>query len=938
MAGPFDAGTISAKLSLNLNDWSASIETARKDSDTLAGSILKNQNTIRELGRTMTIVGGAIVTGFTMAVHASIKFNESMAQIATLIPKSTSRVLELKDSVEKMAIATGKGTTDLARGLYEVVSAFGDSADSAKILEINAKAATAGASTTLDAIKLTSAVTKGYGDTSKEAMQKVSDLAFLTVKLGQTTFPELSVAMGAAVPVAKTLNVKVEELFASMATLTGVTGNANEVTTQIQATMRGFMKQSGGMVEALEKLKVASVEEFIATEGLVGALRKVIATTDGSLDSIGKLFIRTEAVGAVLALTGTQAGVFDEKLKAMKNSAGATEEAFNEMTNGINKSGFQMTVAKEKMSAAIIKLGDAVLPIFTSIATTVGNIISKFLELQEAHPGLFKAVATLTLAVGGLLAVAGPLLLMLPTFARSFTLLSPLIGGAATKVAGLIGKMSNFKAGAIGIGVVVGTVIVVAINKWIAAMDAAIGKIYEVTETERRNTLLIRNAYKQLTPEIVKEIKAKTKAMHESGMASEDIAKKIVESYGLEKIAGSKSVVDFKKIVADKIKVVKELSQAVIDANAEAFDAIQMATLSDYNYSVWTINQKYNKQKEMLDAEGADKASFALNERARQAELTMAYKVQLDKRDSDSQSAADKIIKRAQDSLKKLLTFSGQGVKGEILNDKTKTVSAAEMSKNITSMWGQAIINMGVIGTAGTKKVKATFQETMQSIGKYVQVLQQGFSQFFQGLNQLSDNRYRREFASMDEEYEKKKKFIEDSLMTETEKNAAMELLDTEYATKKRTLEIKQAQATKKSGISQAIVNTALAIVSALSTKPFIPMGLIAAAMAAAAGAIQIAVIKSAPLPAMGEGGLINRPTNVLAGEAGPEAILPMRELQRMLRVSPRGGMGGSRSVIFNINAVDARGFDRLFIEQMVPRINRELGSGALKVPIGAMR
>ena len=60
---------------------------------------------------------------------------------------------------------------------------------------------------------LLSAVTKGYGDTSAEAVQKAADLSFATVRLGQTTFPELAAAMGKVIPLASTLGVEQEQLF-----------------------------------------------------------------------------------------------------------------------------------------------------------------------------------------------------------------------------------------------------------------------------------------------------------------------------------------------------------------------------------------------------------------------------------------------------------------------------------------------------------------------------------------------------------------------------------------------------------------------------------------------------------------------------------------------------------------------------------------------------
>ena len=141
---------------------------------------------MKKAGSTMTKYVTAPIIGLgTASTKMGMDFNKSMANVATLIPGNVERVNELKQSVLDLSIETGKSAQDISAGLYQVISAFGDSADAAKQLEVAVKAATAGVSTTEEAINLLSAVTKGYGDTSLEAMEKVSDLAFMTVKLGQ---------------------------------------------------------------------------------------------------------------------------------------------------------------------------------------------------------------------------------------------------------------------------------------------------------------------------------------------------------------------------------------------------------------------------------------------------------------------------------------------------------------------------------------------------------------------------------------------------------------------------------------------------------------------------------------------------------------------------------------------------------------------------------
>src|SRR5690606_33660290 len=210
------------------------IVTIGADLTEFDGRLNKAQQALNAAGSRMTNVGTALTAGLTLpivgvgaaALTMGMEFNAAMANVASLIPGSTARVQELGDAVLDMSVRTGQSAATLTDGLYNVISAFGDTADTAGILEINARAAAAGLASTTDSINLTSAVTKGYGDTSAEAVQHAADLALLTVRLGQTTFPELASSIGRVTPLASSLNVAQEELFGTMATFTGVTGTA----------------------------------------------------------------------------------------------------------------------------------------------------------------------------------------------------------------------------------------------------------------------------------------------------------------------------------------------------------------------------------------------------------------------------------------------------------------------------------------------------------------------------------------------------------------------------------------------------------------------------------------------------------------------------------------------------------------------------------------
>jgi len=390
------------RIGADVSDFKAKMNQLEKGIDKHKGKIQKGLNKI-----SLAVVGIGIAAG-----KASIDFNKSMANIATLIPGNIKRVEELKESVQDLSVETGKSTSDIAAGLYQVISAFGDTSDTVKILDTNVRAAAAGLATTTDAINLTSAVTKGYGDTTAEAVKKASDLAFVTVKLGQTTFPELASSIGKVIPFAQAMKVSQEELFAGFAALTGVTGNAAEVSTQFKGILGAMVTPTEAMTEALKQTGYATHGAMIEDLGLQGALKRLKEETDGTIIGMGKLFAEKEGLIGVTALLGAQEEAYTEKLGEMVKGAGAGAEAYGEMTKGINKTGHAFDRAKASVVVMLQKLGDELSPIILKIADEITKFTQRISTLIKGFKKLPKPIKSVILGFGGLLALSAPLFKM----------------------------------------------------------------------------------------------------------------------------------------------------------------------------------------------------------------------------------------------------------------------------------------------------------------------------------------------------------------------------------------------------------------------------------------------------------------------------------------------------------------------------------------------
>ena len=422
--------------------------------DQMTPGIRKMEGALDQASGVATRAGGVMTAGFTLplvaAAAASLTFateiNASMANVATLIPNATERVLELKGEVQDLAIETGKSTSDLSDGLFQVISAFGDTADTAAVLGVNARAAAAGLATTTDAINLTSAVTKGYNDTSLEAVQHVSDLAFITNKLGQTTFPELAASLGRVVPLSAELKVSQEELFGVMATATGVTGNASEVSTQLRGVLQSLLAPTADMGVLFEKLGVSSGKALIEQHGLQGAIELVTQAAEQTGEPLQKFIGSIEGQTLALALSGSQADTFTQKLAAMEDVAGATDEAFREQSQGVNAAGFAWSQLKQEMAVIAQEAGQTLLPVLAGVMGVVRDILPFVRKAVDFFADLPAPIQTAAIAGAALVAAIGPLLLAFGAVAGAVSALLPIlsaigiaIGAVATGPILLIG-------------------------------------------------------------------------------------------------------------------------------------------------------------------------------------------------------------------------------------------------------------------------------------------------------------------------------------------------------------------------------------------------------------------------------------------------------------------------------------------------------------------
>lgn len=439
--------TLSAKITGDSSGFEKAFSTAQKALDSFQSKIEGVSAKFESISQKLSSVAGAFAPVSAAAAGAGVaagkmalNFEDSMANINTLLDDS-SHLVGYESAVKKISNETGLSLDNMSQGMYQAISSLGDGGkETEKIFNTMARSAKAGGAEVADSVALISAGMKGYNDISGETAQKISDLAFQTAKLGVTTFPEMAKSMQPLFPLANSLNLSFEDLFGSMATLTGVTGNTAEVSTQLKAVFSNLMAPTTSMQKMIEKYGYASGQAMLQSEGFAGMLEIVKNETGGQADKMAELFSSTEAVTAMTALTSSQFDTFKDKLSQMGDAAGSTEAAYEKLrTNGD-----RLRASWNKIKNAGVELGSTMIDMVAPKIEILSDKISRFSNyFSEASESTKRFIVI----IGAVVAAIAPALMIMSKLASGLSLGLKVISAISSPVGIALTAISALAAG-----------------------------------------------------------------------------------------------------------------------------------------------------------------------------------------------------------------------------------------------------------------------------------------------------------------------------------------------------------------------------------------------------------------------------------------------------------------------------------------------------------
>lgn len=288
------------------------------------------------------------------STDAFISYESALQEVNTLYSGSGGLTDSTKEFVRQQSLLFGKTQQENLKAYYQIVSAgITDQVKANKVLEEANKAAIAGVTDLFTAVDGLTSALNAYKDENLTAVQ-AADAMFSAVKLGKTTFGELSGTMGQVLTLAQSAGITFNEVMAAATQLTLRGLSTAEAFTQLKGVIRTFLKPSAEAVDTMDELGLTLDANEIRSKGFAQVMKEISDAVGGNEKKLALLFGRIQGLTGAMALSSKGAKAFAGYVNEIGEGAGATNTALGKMDKTV---GIQLARSTQKLNDKLIQSG-----------------------------------------------------------------------------------------------------------------------------------------------------------------------------------------------------------------------------------------------------------------------------------------------------------------------------------------------------------------------------------------------------------------------------------------------------------------------------------------------------------------------------------------------------------------------------------------------------
>lgn len=369
-------------------------------------------NKAESMGKTLTKVGDKLTKCVTLPIvgietaigKSAVSFETNFAKVSTLLDDGATNYNEYKNKVLEGSTKMKVAVDEYSDAVYQSISAGVSQGNAIEFTNNAVKLAKGGFTDAASAVDVLTTVINAYGLSAEEATS-ISDKLITTQNLGKTTVNELASSMGKVIPTAKNAGVNIDNVCAAMATMTKNGIQTAEATTYYNSMLNELSTSGSSADTALKELSGKGFKQLIesgkSVTEILGMLDKKAKESGLSLND---MFGTAEGAKAALTIMKNDGAEYNEMLKQMGESAGATEKAFKKMDSTPAE---KLAGALNKLKNAGIKMGESLIPLIEKFADKVEDLSDWLDGLSDSQKQSIVEMGLWVAAIGPALKITG---------------------------------------------------------------------------------------------------------------------------------------------------------------------------------------------------------------------------------------------------------------------------------------------------------------------------------------------------------------------------------------------------------------------------------------------------------------------------------------------------------------------------------------------------
>lgn len=394
---------------------------------------------LTNLGKTMGNVGQWMTTRLTLPILAAggyiaktaMDFEQAMNQVAARSGATGKEFETLRNQAKALGLETKYSATEVALGMTEFGKAGLSATQISQGMADTLSLAAAEQVNLADATSIAVA-TMGQFQLGADQVGRIADVLAKGAGSSIISLQDLAESLAYVGPTAHSAGISLEEASAAVATLGDLGVRGSRAGMSLGSAINMLRAPTDTAKKAMRGMGISSEDLFDTSGKLRISLSKLFSTFRGVPASQLRDIFGQEILRSMTGMF-TQGDKVASTFKALGDSSGYAARQAAVMTKGA-KGGF--TQLRAAIQGLAIEIGDS--GFLDLITRAVQSLVSFVRAASTASPTVFRV----TLALAGLVAVIGPLLLGLSGIAAALMFLATPAGLVALAVVGAIAALA----------------------------------------------------------------------------------------------------------------------------------------------------------------------------------------------------------------------------------------------------------------------------------------------------------------------------------------------------------------------------------------------------------------------------------------------------------------------------------------------------------------